>query len=244
MTYLRFHLVFMVPAIAVLALLVLLRRPRPDSRAWWSLAALSGLALTYTTGWDNYLVSRGVWSYGPDRVLGTIGWVPVEEYLFFLLQPLLTGLWLYVVLGDGAQYRREPPAPGAGHLPTAVWLVATAGGFVMLGFDATTYLGLILAWAAPVLAVQWVFAGPVLRRMGGRAVTAIALPTAYLWVADAFAIRNGIWSISSRYTTGFAPLGLPIEEATFFLLTNVLVVQGLVMFLFPRQPARDAALAT
>jgi len=31
-------------------------------------------------------------------VVGTIGYVPVEEYLFFLLQPILTGFWLYWLL--------------------------------------------------------------------------------------------------------------------------------------------------
>jgi len=36
--------------------------------------------------------------YGMGRVVGTIGYVPVEEYLFFLLQPILTGLWLYWLL--------------------------------------------------------------------------------------------------------------------------------------------------
>jgi lycopene beta-cyclase len=53
-------------------------------------------------------VWRGVWGYGADRVIGTIGYVPVEEYLFFILQPLLTGLWLYLVL-TGA--RGPTPVP-------------------------------------------------------------------------------------------------------------------------------------
>ena len=51
------------------------------------------LAFAYTTPWDNYLVFREVWGYPPGRVLATIGYVPVEEYAFFLLQPIMTGLF-------------------------------------------------------------------------------------------------------------------------------------------------------
>ena len=45
------------------------------------------------------LVFREVWGYPPGRVLATIGYVPVEEYMFFLLQPLLAGATLYWLLG-------------------------------------------------------------------------------------------------------------------------------------------------
>jgi hypothetical protein len=35
--------------------------------------------------------------------------------------------------------------------------------------------------------------------------------------------------ISDRYTTGLGLPGLPVEEMTFFLTTNLFVVQGLVL---------------
>ncbi len=56
------------------------------------------VALAYTTPWDNYLVATGVWYYDPARVWNIVlGYVPLEEYLFFVLQVTLTGLitlWL------------------------------------------------------------------------------------------------------------------------------------------------------
>jgi len=61
----------------------------------------------YTTPWDNYLIWRDVWHYGTDRVVGTIGYVPVEEYLFFLLQPILTGFWLYWLLSRTSEPVQE-----------------------------------------------------------------------------------------------------------------------------------------
>ena len=43
-------------------------------------------------------------------------------------------------------------------------------------------------------------------------------------------ISLGLWTISPETTVGIAPFGLPIEEAVFFLVTNLLVVQGLVLY--------------
>lgn len=57
------------------------------------------------------------------------------------------------------------------------------------------------------------------------------MPTLYLWVADRIALALGIWHISDRFTTGLAHGGLPLEEALFFVVTNLLVVQGLILML-------------
>src|SRR4029078_4568828 len=52
------------------------------------------LAVIYTTPWDNYLVATGVWYYNPQLVTGfLIGYVPIEEYTFFVLETILSGLW-------------------------------------------------------------------------------------------------------------------------------------------------------
>jgi len=56
----------------------------------------AGARLYYTVGQLPDLARCVALRHG--RVVGTIGYVPVEEYLFFLLQPILTGLWLYWLL--------------------------------------------------------------------------------------------------------------------------------------------------
>lgn len=268
MSYLAFLAVFILPPIVLLALATRGRFAGVHPRAGLFLFLLPLIALVYTTPWDNYLVWRGVWGYGDERVIGTIGWVPIEEYLFFLLQPILTGLWLYLLLSRthagaealaldrrrawlpihaglrigrgidrprrGARLRRARAVRRIGAL---VYLLAAVIGGILLGAEWGTYLGLILAWAAPVLAGQWFWAGAAIWARRRVWALAIALPTLYLWVADAVAIRLGIWSIADRFTTGLHLLGLPLEEAVFFLVTNVLVVQGLMLFLFPRPAA-------
>jgi len=232
MTYLQFHFVFTLPAIAVLWAL----QPRPmagvgAAKAWRAIGLVVVIAFVYTTPWDNYLVYRGVWGYGgDDRVIGTIGYVPIEEYMFFVLQTVLTGLWLAIV-------RNRLPAQG-GDMPDrwrpaliGFWLAVAAAGVAMLFFTRTLYMGLILAWAAPVLAgMSWLGAERFWRQRRVLAL-GIAVPTLYLWIADAIAIALGIWEISPTYTVGLNPFGLPIEEATFFLVTNILVVKGVTLFL-------------
>lgn len=236
MTYLAFHGIFLLPPLVVLWWVQRGYLHRVHPRAGLFLGVMAVVALLYTTPWDNYLVWRGVWRYGPDRVLGTIGYVPVEEYLFFLLQPLLAGLWLYRLLPS-------PPArvgPLARWGGAAIYAAAALLGALLLRSPEGTYLGLILVWAAPVLALQWVYAGGAIWARRGVWAAGFALPTLYLWAADAAALHLGIWRISAVHTLGPAVGPLPLEEAVFFLVTNLLVVQGLLLLLYPPRATRTA----
>ena len=53
----------------------------------------------------------------------------------------------------------------------------------------------------------------------------LALPTLYLWLADALAIEMGIWSINPDFLLGIYCAKLPLEEMTFFVITNLMVLQ-------------------
>ena len=246
MTYLQFHLVFTLPAIFVLRLAAPRVLSRDALKAGVSLVVIAAIAFLYTTPWDNYLVQRGVWGYGADRVLATWGHVPVEEYLFFVLQPILTGLWLYHLLGRQAGPPMRPLVPLVRWIGVAAWMGLTALGALLLRHEAGLYLGLILVWAGPVLALQWAYGGPVLWRWRRTWAWAVAVPTLYLWVADRIALELGIWHISERYTLGADLFGLPLEEALFFAVTNLLVVQGLMLLLYTWRaaPFRTSARST
>ena len=250
MSYLQFHLIFIIPPVLLLAAGAPRIRPRLGRRGFIALALIPPIALAYTTPWDNYLVYREIWWYGLDRVMGTIGYVPIEEYMFFILQPLLTGLFTLHVLArrQGAEeaglrsipgLRLEPPlaAGWAPRILTALpWFALAAVGAWCLTIPSGLYMGLILAWAAPVIGCMWLFDGGRLWSYVHVMGLAVAVPTVYLWVADAVAIRLGIWEISAEYTFGWNPFGLPVEEATFFLITNVLVVVGTMLFTLPGLP--------
>lgn len=236
MSYLAFHFVFLIPAILLLGL----TQPKPlagigGRRARYAIPIICLIAFTYTTPWDNYLVAREVWWYGPNRVLATIGYVPIEEYMFFILQPIFTGLFLYQYLARrGAQM--APTSAFAGRMGAAVFvgLSAIGAALIAVDWDAALYMGLILAWACPVLAGMWLYAGERLWELRRAVLVGVLIPTVYLWVADATAIHLGIWEISRTYSFDIRPFGLPVEEATFFLVTNLLVVKGTLLFLFER----------
>lgn len=225
MTYLTFHLVFILPPLLLLGLL-----SPPWGGRVWAYLLMPLIALLYTTPWDNYLVYRGVWGYPEERVLLRIGYVPLEEYLFFLLQPLLAGALLHRLAG-------APPPPARGLARVAgggAFLLLTALGVLLLALgERWLYLGLILAYFSPVFLLQWAFGGDILWAWRRALLLGVLLPTVYLWGADLFAIRDGIWRIADGYTTGLKPLGLPVEEMLFFLWTNLAVVQGLLLAWHP-----------
>lgn len=231
MTYLQFHLVFILPPLLALAATAGPHLRRLGPRALRGLLLMPVVALVYTTPWDNYVIWRGIWSYGADRVVGTIGLVPVEEYLFFVLQPLVTGLWTFRFLGEPDPAARRPLLPLLGYL--AIVPVAA----LLLGVRSFTYLALILVWAAPVLALQAGYGARELYAHRRALAIGVAVPTIYLWIADAIAIHLGVWRISAEHTVGLALGPLPLEEAVFFLVTNLLVVQGLILFVARPVPA-------
>jgi putative membrane protein len=248
MTYLQFHLIFTIPWLILLSWRSYrtLKAGRPlagglkagaqaNRFALWALGAHLIIAIIYTTPWDNYLVYRGVWGYPPGRVLFTIGYVPFEEYLFFIFQTALSGLLAYWLARCGVGLKESVvAAPGRLRaVGTLAFLLLAAVGVLLLSSERGTYLGLILVWAMPVLMMQWGFGGDLIVRRWRFVLPAVAIPTVYLWVADWVAIREGIWWISHELTLGWRPLGLPVEEALFFLLTNLFVVFGLTLALHP-----------
>ena len=231
MTYGHFLLVFLVAPILVLAVVL---RARYSRRYVAATAAMIVVAVVYTTPWDNAIVAMGVWTYDPARVWGVLlGVVPLEEYLFFVLQSVLTA---QVLVGLAphlrAQARSAPPAPWRpGTLGAAVPFALIVPGAASLGH--LTYLAFELGWALPVIALQWMLGHEVLRARWRLLLAGVALPSTYLTLADALAIHEGIWTLCPTLTLGVAPLGIPFEEALFFTLTNVMLVQGLLLAMEP-----------
>lgn len=195
------------------------------------------LALVWTTAWDNYLVATGVWWYDPALVQGTtIGYVPIEEYTFFVLQPILTGLWLSFSMpylhqasnkyGDSCWQFRASVSLVVG----LVWLISIA---LLLGdYKQFTYLGLELIWALPPIILQLAFGADILWKQRRLVVFTIISATIFLSIADVIAIGMGTWTIDPMQSTGILLGGvLPIEELIFFLLTNSLIVFGMTLAL-------------
>ena len=109
MTYFGFLGLFLVPPILVLFGL-LVRWLRREHYA--ALGLLMLIALAYTSPWDNYLVIRGVWTFDRDKIAERFIWrVPLEEYIFYLLEVLLSGLFTIWLLKRSAQGRTRAASP-------------------------------------------------------------------------------------------------------------------------------------
>lgn len=91
------------------------------------------------------------------------------------------------------------------------------------------YLMYELAWALPVIAVQWAAAWRELWRWRRLLVVAVLLSTVYLGACDAFALGHGIWRVDPARVLGVYAGALPLEELVFYFVTNIMAAQGFVM---------------
>lgn len=250
MTYFGFLAIFLGIPILLLALWHTRTRSNPALPAAWRLQKTSILvialhvviALLYTTPWDNYLVATGVWWYDPALVNGlTLGWVPIEEYTFFVVQPIFSSLLLLAIM------QRWQPAVSAIDRPQArlisvagvslIWLISVI--VLLSGWQPGVYLGLELGWALPPIILQLAFGADILWHYGKKVALAVLAPTIFLSAADALAISTGIWTINPEQSLHWLIAGiLPFEEFIFFLLTNTLIVFGVTLSLAPSSRER------
>ena len=198
------------------------------------------VALIYTTPWDNYLVATRVWWYDPALVTGiTIGWVPIEEYTFFVVQPILTGLWLLFWMRRSQQSRPAAPVDSWENASLRQWSVIVGAiiwvlmiMILLIGWQPGNYLALELGWALPPIMLQLFFGADILWRQRRLVFLGLVPTTLYLAFADAIAIQSGTWTINPEKSLHWLIGGiLPIEEFIFFLITNVLVVFGMTLAL-------------
>ena len=244
MTYFGFLLRFLVIPILVFLVITFWDRKRNrringfrDGRAVWiGIAVHVLLAVVYTTPWDNYLVATGVWYYNPDLVNGlVIGYVPIEEYTFFVLETILSGLWWWILAR-----RLSPPQNEfksnkihvylSTVLLVSLWLVSTYLFF--FGDISWTYLTIILFWALPPMVIQMLFGADILWHYRKLVFRSILVPGTYLSLMDILALSDTTWTISSSQTTGLLFFGiLPLEEVAFFFITNSMIVFGMTLLL-------------
>ena len=255
MTYFNFLLRFLVIPILVFLAITYWdnKNNRPtlglkNGRAVWVAIGIHILlAVVYTTPWDNYLVATGVWYYNPALVTGIVfGYVPIEEYTFFVVETILSGLWWWFLAR-----RVSPPTQefksnkilihvSAGLL-VVTWIIFT---FIFFsGNKPYTYLSITLFWALPAILPQLLYGADILWHHRKLVTLSILIPSIYLSLMDIFALQDTTWSISPEQTTGILFFGiLPLEEIVFFFITNLLITFGMTLLLAKESPSRLAAI--
>jgi lycopene cyclase domain-containing protein len=226
-----------------------------NGRAVWAAIGIHILlAVIYTTPWDNYLVATGVWYYNPELVTGIVlGYVPIEEYTFFVVETILAGLWWWFLAKRIAltpPFGRPSPKGTGGFIPNkllvylrrrgavatstcvlgVLWLISTYLFF--FGTESWTYLSIILFWALPPIILQLLFGADILWHHRKLVFWSIVGPGTYLSLMDIVALKETTWSISPSQTTGILFFGiLPLEEVLFFFITNMLLTFGMTLLL-------------
>ncbi|KAH6697531.1 terpene synthase [Plectosphaerella plurivora] len=236
--YALVHLKYTIPLAAALGLLGYPLFTRLDVARTVFIVTIAVLA---TIPWDSYLIRTQIWSYPPDAVLGpTVFSIPVEELFFFFIQTYITSQ-LYIILNKPVLHAQHlnsyqtlprwiPRVKLLGQ--TFLGVCALLGFWLISSRGVGTYLGLILAWAAPFALLTWsITAHFILVLPLTSTVVPVLLPTIYLWIVDENALGRGTWAIGSGTKLGVRLFGsLEIEEAVFFLVTNLMIVFGLAAF--------------
>lgn len=237
LTYLQVHIFYNIPPLVLFWLLYRPLSTRGDVRKY---VFLVSIAVLYTTPWDNYIIYRKAWQYCSTCVMGTIGLVPVEEYVFFVTQTLLTcfihSLLTRCLTGLPAvavrRHKRFPVVTTAlVALSLSIGALQTINSWNNI---KSFYMRAILLWTTPVLIFLFTISGFMSRFLHHRilvTLTSIAIPTLYLCIVDTVALRSGTWHINEKSSLElFVWRGLPLEEAVFFLVTNTMVVLGCTGF--------------
>jgi lycopene cyclase domain-containing protein len=203
---------------------------------WIGIAIHIFLAVVYTTPWDNYLVATGVWYYNPNLVTGIVfGYVPIEEYTFFILETILTGLWWWFLARRISNPNKNFQSSITARIVSFGFLFFAWIIFTTLFFSdnkSFTYLSITLFWALPAIFPQMLFGADILWHHSKLVALSIFIPAIYLSLMDIIALRATTWSISPQQTTGMLLFGiLPLEEVVFFFITNTLIGFGMTLLL-------------
>lgn len=195
--------------------------------------SLCGLALIYTTPWDNYIIYHKAWWYRKDAVIGTIGYVPIEEYLFFIIQTIMTALWTSLCSRWTLNSLYLKNSNLLKFYAIRYIVISVAVALMIIGWQhaipatKTFYLGSITWWTLLVVIVLWYVSGSYVTKRYKETLISILVPSIYLCYVDLIALRARVWHINEATSLEIFPIAeLPIEEVTFFCLSNVIVALG------------------
>jgi lycopene cyclase domain-containing protein len=236
-TYLRFHLIFNLPLLIVLGAI---SAPEPWTSGEISAAAWVLLAvLLFTTPWDNLAAKWGIWGFPREKYTVRLGYLPVEEYAFFLLQSANVMLALRALFRFFPDWQTGQETAlthftlvllAASIIP---WLIVTAQLlWVRRKAGPRANYALHLTWFLPVIYAQWIIA-PALFMAHAELIAIVTLGFGiYYTAADLAAVRAGTWYFDEKQITGIKLGGLlPWEEIAFFFLTSLLVAQSYLLLL-------------
>jgi len=237
MSYFRFHLLFNLPPLVLLTVLNAQSTwTRGEMLAFgWVLVAV----MVFTTPWDNFAAKWGIWGFPREKYSLRLGYLPVEEYAFFVLQSV------NVMLTVRALFHFCPDWLTGQETGVDTWTLLCLGvsiiPWVVIAWQLRSLrkkqgprvnYAIHLVWFLPVVYAQWILAPPLFLGHSGLLSLVMAIFGIYYSLADFIAVRGGTWFFDEKQITGFKIAGiLPWEEVAFFYLTTLLVAQSYLLLL-------------
>ena len=224
MTYLSFLSLFLLPVLIVVSCIFFKTYSKNKFRLK-GIIILVLIAVIYTTPWDSFIIKNGIWYYDENKILGTIFRIPIEEYLFMIVQTLISSM-LYCIVQKNKIAESFSYSPKYLILFGIIFFI----GVMMIRVEYFKYFGYLITWASIPLAIQWSVGSNQLIGSFKKWLLPFILFSIYLAFIDCIAIKNNVWTIAESTSCGINLFGLPIEELVFFLLTNLLVFQGMTLW--------------
>ncbi|SNX84613.1 probable Bifunctional lycopene cyclase/phytoene synthase [Melanopsichium pennsylvanicum] len=238
LSYRHFHLMWTLPLCIVLYLIA---KPFLTKLDRAKLILLPVIAFVWTSPWDNLIVKNRAWFYHGHCIWFTIGYVPIEEYFFFVIQSLISTLWCTLLTRWYLPNLSLAPASPS-RIKLATPALVTSLLCLMIGLNMAVpethsyYFGMITWWASLPLALLLWGCIDFIRNTGiwaGIVPFSLSVlgPTLYLWCSDVYALRRGTWHINEATSLNMFPIpDLPVEEMLFFLVTNLILISACFTF--------------
>jgi lycopene cyclase domain-containing protein len=167
MTYLKLHVFLIVPEIWM--------RFTPRQPLQWASETvrkvgflttipLAIAAVLFSSCWDNFIFSKGVFTFDQGSMIGTLGAMPIEEWIWFVDHTTLASIATVSLMrprsaADIVARLASGPRPRGARdyaVAAACLAISAAGIACVCGPDQhLLLLGVVAAFMPPVLALQW-----------------------------------------------------------------------------------------
>ena len=210
----------------------------PPTKVLKVVTLLSVVSTLFTAPWSAYMISTGAKSFGADRHMSEMipfgGRVPIEEYLFFVLQTFIVCGLFMDMLPEGAEIKPLPRTWS--RIPLLLASVPLCG---ITAYICTTHfhLGAVLLFGLPATLFQLAYRMETLWEYRWSIAKCVGVCTVYLSVVNHWAMARGTWFVED--TAGDAYPGLPVEEVLAPGVNSFLCCVGFVVLMTVMEDVRE-----
>ncbi len=231
-TYLKLHLFLLIPTLLLMFIPPFPLSNAPDAAMrhgrFLIPPMLISLAFVFSAPWENYLGSKGVLLFNASAVTGVLGYIPYEEYFWWVDHPLLATFWVMSIWRYKPVSKTGNPRFLFRTFAVLTCLAITYLGYILYDTGSNLYVSVTLMFVFPVMTIQYLLIGHLLLEHPHEWLLGTLFPSVHTILVDRFALQVGIWEISKERSTGIAVYGFLLEHLLAYSLTSAIAVQMVV----------------